>query len=387
MGYYGTCYQTTNIDTGFTGNGMDYRSAPPRTLLKIAGSLMLHAIHLFEDRIIDKDTLNNGISYFRDPLLKWTLAGVIRVLVSEISRRKSVQWDDSIKPKRTMHRCFAPLHLEVLQQLVTAPAFPQTVLHLSAGILLRTFPRMEEIETTLRGVAVQLTFDPTPIRRIAMDALGIPEEGKESLNLTGFLTLLRLWKIALTLGNIQGGEQSLRQAIRKVFTDAATGNAPSIDIERCITLKPPTQFLPILYSELASVRQVETPRRIATHVLATPRPASSPPLLPIFLHVTLPILITSMDQVSPPEQAIAAELLVAIISSALTAALHTEWAFMSVCNEQRIVLGQTTTALARRLGGDLRRKAQSSPMSEAIAKRLASSHPFVGNFPSFLADS
>lgn len=94
-----------------------------------------------------------------------------------------------------------------------------------------------------------------------------------------------------------------------------------------------------------------------------------------------------MDHVSPPEQAIAAELLVAIISSALTAALHTEWAFMTLCNEQRILLGQTTTALARRLGGDLRRKANGSPMSDAITKRLTSSHPFVSNFPSFLADS
>lgn len=160
-----------------------------------------------------------------------------------------------------------------------------------------------------------------------------------------------------------------------------------MDIEHCLALKPPTQFLPILYSELTSVRQVETPRRIATHVLATPRPTSSPPLLPIFLHVTLPTLIASMDRVSPPEQAIAAELLVAIISSALTAALRTEWAFMTLCNEQRIILGQTTTALARRLGGDLRRKANNSPMSDAIAKRLTSSHPFVSNFPSFLADS
>lgn len=188
-------------------------------------------------------------------------------------------------------------------------------------------------------------------------------------------------------GQLQSEVFSVQRIVRKVLTDAATGNAPSLDIERCLALKPPTQFLPILYKELTTVRQVETPRRIATHILATPRPASSPPLLPIFLHITLPSLIASLDQVSSPEQAIAAELLVAIISSALTAALHIEWAFMSVYNEQRIVLGQTTTALARRLGGDLRKRAQTSAMSDAIAKRLTSSQPFVSNFPSFLSDS
>lgn len=52
---------------------------------------MLHAIRLCQDRVIDKDTLNNGISYFLGPLLNWTLSGIVTVLLSEIYHRRSVQ--------------------------------------------------------------------------------------------------------------------------------------------------------------------------------------------------------------------------------------------------------------------------------------------------------
>ena len=36
---------------------------------------------------MDKEVLNNGISYFLGPLLNWTLTGVIKVLLTEIQRR------------------------------------------------------------------------------------------------------------------------------------------------------------------------------------------------------------------------------------------------------------------------------------------------------------
>ncbi|CAL1695433.1 unnamed protein product [Somion occarium] len=328
------------------------RSTPPRTLLKLAATLVSSAIQSCSDRKIDKDVLNNGISFFRGPLLNWTLAGIVKMLLLEIQHRRFI----------------APLHLDVLQQLVTFQPFPKIVLHLSAGAILRLFTQSTPIQLSQTD-----TFDPTSIRRVALQTLGVSDESTTNTNLS------------LTSGHSKG-HNSARELIQHALTDAATGKAPIIDVERCLLLMPPTQFLPALYSELAAIRQIETPRRIATHILATPRPSSSPPLLPIFLHVTLPTLITSIDKVSPTEQAIATDLLVAIISSALTAALHTEWALVSVCSEQRFVLGQSTTILARRLGGDLRRKAGKSPMSGAIARRLASSQPFVSNFPSFMAE-
>lgn len=36
---------------------------------------------------MDKEVLSNGISYFLGPLLNWTLAGVVRLLLTEIQRR------------------------------------------------------------------------------------------------------------------------------------------------------------------------------------------------------------------------------------------------------------------------------------------------------------
>ena len=65
------------------------RATRPKTLLKIAPFLFAHAIHqVTESKVkMDKDVLNNGISYFLGPLLNWTLAGVIRYLLSEIQRR------------------------------------------------------------------------------------------------------------------------------------------------------------------------------------------------------------------------------------------------------------------------------------------------------------
>ena len=51
---------------------------------------MLYAIDQCYKRHIDKDTLNNGISYFLGPLLNWTLAGIVRVLLTEIAQRRSV---------------------------------------------------------------------------------------------------------------------------------------------------------------------------------------------------------------------------------------------------------------------------------------------------------
>ena len=42
------------------------------------------------ERKMDKEVLNNGISYFLGPLLNWTLAGVIRTLLMDIQRRRYV---------------------------------------------------------------------------------------------------------------------------------------------------------------------------------------------------------------------------------------------------------------------------------------------------------
>lgn len=176
-------------------------------------------------------------------------------------------------------------------------------------------------------------------------------------------------------------------AIRTAIQFAQAGKAPSIDLDRCLTVTSPSKFIELLWSELsiaASLGQMEDCRRIATFVMmAMPHSSSIPRLLPIFLHVTLPSLITTIDHQPPAEQAMSTELLVAIISSVLTAALHFELAVRTLC-EGKHDLGQSSMTMARRLVGDLRTR-KHSPTCRVIAQRLTSSHAFVTNFPVFLA--
>lgn len=80
------------------------------------------------------------------------------------------------------------------------------------------------------------------------------------------------------------------------------------------------------------------------------------------------------------------DLLVTIISSALTAALHLELAMRSIMGEQhRFVLGQQVSGMARRFVTDLRAR-KPSHTSRTIAQRLASSQSFVANFPVFMSE-
>ena len=147
-----------------------------------------------------------------------------------------------------------------------------------------------------------------------------------------------------------------RQLIKNALGAARSGRAVALDTDRCLLLCPPTQFLTTLFYELclAATMEMEAPRRMATFVLTTPRPPRSPPLLPIFLHLVLPSLVASADGLTAAEQTLRVEFLVLVISSALTAALHLEWAMLRTCGEERYVLGQSVTSMARRLAGDLK---------------------------------
>ncbi|KAF5375095.1 hypothetical protein D9758_000207 [Tetrapyrgos nigripes] len=90
------------------------RSTPPKSLLRIAASLFVHAIRMKMESKIDQEIFNNGVSYFNDSLLNWTLVGVVKSLIQEIHRK---QFDTST-------------HVEVLQTLLLSPSCPRPVLSL-----------------------------------------------------------------------------------------------------------------------------------------------------------------------------------------------------------------------------------------------------------------
>ncbi|KAF8898666.1 hypothetical protein BD779DRAFT_1607403 [Infundibulicybe gibba] len=298
------------------------RSTQPKTLLRISATLFSQAIKANLAQKIDTDILNNGVSYFTGPLLNWTLVGN------------------------------AQIHLQILQTLLLSPSCPRPVLSLCDKNW---------------NVAA---FDVVTVRRVVIEALGI--QGGSTPHPP---------RVQVSL------QEYSRRTIQDVMTAARAGKAPILDVEHCLKFTPPTQFLNLLWSELvlsANLGDLENSKRIATFVLTMPHGSTSPPLLPIFLHIVTPKLIALMDD-QPSEQAVNIELLVTVICSSLTAALYLEFASRSVPGDRPFSLGQPCTAMARRFASDLRAR-KHSHTSNAIFQRLASSQAFVANFPAFMSD-
>lgn len=179
-------------------------------------------------------------------------------------------------------------------------------------------------------------------------------------------------------------------AIRDAIASAQAGKAPALDVDRCLLFTTPTKFLTSLWAQLdiqSTTGDLEGPRRIATFVLSMPRSPCSPPLLPIFLHAILPSIIAAADHLAPGNQTLAVELIVGVISSALTAALFVDAALLSVekQKEKRLVLGQPALTMARRLSGELKRRTRSQT-SKMVMQQLTSSTSFMANFPTFTTE-
>jgi mediator of RNA polymerase II transcription subunit 5 len=178
-----------------------------------------------------------------------------------------------------------------------------------------------------------------------------------------------------------------RLAIHEALQFARAGKAPSIDLDRCLTITSPSKFIHLLWSELsvaASLGQMEDCRRIATFILVVfPRSPSTPRLLPLFIHMALPSLIATIDRQQPQEHAMDIELMVAVISSVLTAALHLEWAIRTVCDDKHD-LSPSSMSMARNFAAGLRGR-KHSRTSALIMNRLAASPSFVANFPMFIS--
>ena len=124
--------------------------------------------------------------------------------------------------------------------------------------------------------------------------------------------------------------------------------------------------------------------------------------MPVFLHSILPSVIAKMDREfsssngsSPgahtaslglntpgggglnggngstnPEYTVQIELVASVLSSSLLAAFHTEWAWRSICGEQKHLLGQSSRLMARGLAEKLKVK-KTSQTSRLVGQRLA----------------
>ncbi|KAF8216143.1 hypothetical protein K438DRAFT_1800130 [Mycena galopus ATCC 62051] len=321
------------------------RSTQPKVLLHISASLFSQAI---KDPNIDEEVLNNGISYFTGSLLRWTLVGVVQALAQEIQ----------------LKGFSAPKHFSVLQTLLLSSTCPRPVQYLCGQAILALL-----LDKRIQSVP---SFDAVTMHRAIMHALGTPNAQSQPAS----------------LGSQIPGQSQPRQAIRDAIAKARGSKAPALDVERSIKTCGCEKFLQILWSELlatANLGETDICTRIATFAVTIPRSLGSPPLLAMFLNISLPGLLTSIDNRQVGDQTVAIELLGSILSSILTSSLHLDLAFTEV---SRPVLGQPSIVMARRVAIDLRLRAKKqSHASKMILQRLGSSQSFVANFPVFKADS
>lgn len=331
------------------------RTTKPQILLQISATLFSQAALARQENRLDNDTLQTGMSYFLGPLLRWTLVGVIHAMLFEIGHRALV----------------APFHLAIVQNILCSPHCPIVVRRLCSPSCLRLLSS-RRIQAFLQSPVLDISV----IRATCFQTLGVNKDPSCKALEDHQISPATRWM------------DFPKQEIHDALALARRHKAPRIDVTRCLSATSPSKFLDLLWSELSvasSLGEMETCRRLATFVLAMPRQLSSaPPLLPIFIYNVLPYLITAIDQQQATEKGMNTQLLVTIISSALTAALHIEWAVQTVCQEQRFVLGQPSAAVARRLAADLRAQKRSSSTSATILQRLGSSPAFVTNFPVFV---
>ncbi|KAG1757493.1 mediator complex subunit Med5-domain-containing protein [Suillus lakei] len=332
-----------------------FRTTKPQILLQISATLFSQAALARQENRLDNDTLQTGMSYFLGPLLRWTLVGVIHAMLFEIGHRALV----------------APFHLSIVQTILCSPRCPIVVRRLCSPSCLRLLSSRRT-----QAFSKSPILDITVIRATCFQTLGVNKDPSCKALEDHQISPATRWM------------DFPKQEIREALALARRHKAPRIDVTRCLSATSPSKFLDLLWSELSvasSLGEMETCRRLATFVLAVPRQLSSaPPLLPIFMYNVLPYLVAAIDQQQAAEKGMNTQLLVTIISSALTAALHIEWAVQTVCEEQRFVLGQPSAAVARRLAADLRAQKNSSSTSATILQRLGSSSAFVTNFPVFV---
>ncbi|KAH8988871.1 hypothetical protein EDB92DRAFT_2089586 [Lactarius akahatsu] len=323
------------------------RSTRPKTLLAVAATVFLTAVRVAAERKLDQDVLGNGISYFLGPLLAWTLPGIVLALVREIRLTKFQ----------------SPQHLNVLRTLVLSPQLPRPVLSLCGLSVVRLLSE---------GRGVSHPFDLTALRIEVTKAMGITVAGLASPSHCTTRT---------DPPSLHCTDQP-RRAIQNTLALIQSGKAPSLNVAACLVETSATDFLQTLWLELnLSIKAgmtIDAVKPLAVFILATPRGTLSPPLLPVFLHNVVPSLIDKSDNPMTGDL----ELLIAIVSSSLMAALQLERTLYTTSGQQIYPLGSSSSSMARRLAVDLRYR-KGSPKGGLVAQRLTSSQTFVTSFPVF----
>ncbi|RSH95318.1 mediator complex subunit [Saitozyma podzolica] len=141
----------------FGSDGIDDQillSTVPADFCWLSTSVIQQAIAATAAGAIDRDTLHSGLSYFSQPLLSWSLGGIVAWLCQEIERQGLI----------------SALHLDVLQNLVLGESFPEALLRINAAEISRLLrptshlqPVFESSGFVVAGVTARLeVFGPDP---------------------------------------------------------------------------------------------------------------------------------------------------------------------------------------------------------------------------------
>ncbi|GAA5903364.1 uncharacterized protein JCM6883_004982 [Sporobolomyces salmoneus] len=95
----------------------------PRTLLKVAPTILKQSLVACQNGVVDLDSLKDALSYFLQELLSFTLPGVLQWLIGEIERTP---------PSPAQNAMF-----DILQVILFAESLPKTVLELVSTDLAR----------------------------------------------------------------------------------------------------------------------------------------------------------------------------------------------------------------------------------------------------------
>jgi mediator of RNA polymerase II transcription subunit 5 len=272
-------------------------------------------------------------------------------------------------------------HLNVLRTIMLSPDLPRPVLTLCG-------PSVVRLLSEWRGGTQ--SFDVPALRQEVIKATGISVSGSVSLLypcLSSETPHLPEPKEPILNSPSPSWADQSRRAVQDALVLLQSGKPPFLNVAACLVETPAIEFLQTFWLALdlpiKTDATADAAKRLAVFVLATPRASPTPPLLPIFLHNLLPSLIDRFDNPNLGQAMTGdLELLIAIISSSLMAALQLERALYTASGEQAFVLGSSSSVMASRLALGLRHR-KSSSKGKLIAQRLTSSQTFVANFPVF----
>ncbi|KZO96237.1 hypothetical protein CALVIDRAFT_555303 [Calocera viscosa TUFC12733] len=275
------------------------RATDPAMLLRLTTTFFDQAILARSLDVIDSETLHNGVGYFLSGLLSWTLVGIVQYLAAEAERQGP----------------YSSLHFEILQMILVSESCPKPVLAVTGASVLRLLTNTRLVNAMQAGgVNVQ------GMRDVVNKALCTTEDPFTDHN---YRHTLPAWS------------DNCQSAVREAFTQAQMNKVTTLEVDRYLDILRPREFVDILWDAClsgASMGAMDGCRIVTAFLLSGLRSPTSPPLLPYFLLVFVPSLLSDLDRQSPQQSNATMDTLVTIIVSACHLSFQLERSFLKIAD-------------------------------------------------------